>query len=118
MDKDKMREGMSSEEMARHIEDLMDGGCVDMVICNCGNSYLSGMHGEINPGIIGCYPIGCPEPTIHTIACGSATVVTYNCDCGEVLVGQIFPEHGGECGMCVPMNQNLKLTKIIHIDNK
>ena len=118
MDKEAMRENMSSEDMSKCLQDLINGGDIDRVVCKCGNAYFSGMQGEMNPGMIGCIPVGCPEPTVHTIACGSATVNTYHCDCGEIIVGQIIPEHGDECGPCVPMNENMKVNEIVRVWDK
>ena len=117
MDKETMREGMSSEDMSKCLQDLMDGGDINRVVCKCGNAYFCGMQGEMNPGMIGCIPVGCPEPTVHIIACGSATVNTYHCDCGEVIIGQVFPEHG-DCGVCVPMNQDLRINEKVRVWNK
>ena len=118
MNKDEMRENMSPEDMSKNLQDLINGGDIDRVICNCGNAFFCGVQGEMNPGMIGCIPIGCPEPTVHTIACGSATVNTYHCDCGEVIVGQVLPEFGDECGMCVPMNQSLRINEEVRVWNK
>ena len=114
MNKDKKREGMSSEEMSKNLQDMINGGDITRVVCDCGNAFFCGMLGEMNPGMIGCIPVGCPEPTVHTIEGGALCVNTYHCDCGEVIIGQAFYPLDGP-GSDVVMNNELRVDEKVRM---
>ena len=107
------------EDMAAYI-DLM-GGDMYILHCSCGNEYVYGDHGEFNPGILGCIPrtYGDPEPSIHWLG-GMETklgigTVTYHCDCGEILVGQVWTKK--IMGPNIIVNEALKKTEMMVPEN-